>query len=755
MIAPTDIPVGSRHRSPASPRPAPLLLLPQEILEQVLLALALPDSLRFMRTCSLLRDVYKASAQLQYQAVLHTSAHLDCLAQSSTPQDHHDEEPLSPTSSAPGTPVTRRSNKPLAWRSPHTGKMRSTVSSVTLPPWPNEPPQSQPFSYATSAAEKASKLRDREKRWETVDFGEQRLLKVRGREGVYELQEGIFLLCNDVSDEEEDKPSSIRLIPLPSTDDPNLEDPPIQTKANELPMSISDLTMDPSQDLIVISEYNPASQDAMHPTPTHRYHLLSMSTFKPHPLATFPTLDFPPRTDTLPRTRQLLQVMGDTLAVLVAKYIPFWILNAFNIGNIWQRTHEEELVFWNWKTGRVLSRFPFTEKRWFSSFALLSPTTFMVTNTSLTIPYAGPPTPGISARDRRPTIQVYSIATDPLHMVIPSQPLQNEVMDDTTPRPVLLAVLEMPKLDSDAQVAGFDVRPDPPFPARPKDKAGQEPAPTLTRHKPFTQDPSKGIMVLDFVLTERVVLGENAVDHRIETWPFELFLPRETLVKLGEEGEERLRDAWSAGGRDGLGVRGAQRDLEWEEWGEKGARLVDKIMPKRSWVCSCSGYRYISILPHDKSPFFEYDLDDEAPDDDPPQRDPNIPYDPQPSHIMLLDFSPYNVQKELSQTVPYPDSDDVEPPRRRQWAGETFVPPYKQGEGWKSRVVTEPTVLRKKNVWEGDVVSGLPYREVWREYGGLANGVMIDDQRVIVIKTKAQRNGDWSTIGQEMTVLCL
>lgn len=82
-----------------------------------------------------------------------------------------------------------------------------------------------------------------------------------------------------------------------------------------------------------------------------------MSSFTPHPLASLPTLDFPPVTQTLPRTRQLLQVMGDTLAVLVAKYIPIWILDALNIDPevLGHRTQEEEIVVWNWKTGRVLS----------------------------------------------------------------------------------------------------------------------------------------------------------------------------------------------------------------------------------------------------------------------------------------------------------------------------------------------------------------------------------------------------------------
>jgi hypothetical protein len=48
---------------------------------------------------------------------------------------------------------------------------------------------------------------------------------------------------------------TIRLIPLPSVEDPDLVDPPMPTKAHTLPFPIADVTMDPTQDLIVVSEH--------------------------------------------------------------------------------------------------------------------------------------------------------------------------------------------------------------------------------------------------------------------------------------------------------------------------------------------------------------------------------------------------------------------------------------------------------------------------------------------------------------------
>ena len=44
-----------------------------------------------------------------------------------------------------------------------------------------------------------------------------------------------------------------------------------------------------------------------------------------------------------------------------------------------------------------------------------------------------------------------------------------------------------------------------------------------------------------------------------------------------------------------------------------------------------------------------------------------------------------------------------------------------------------PTVLPKRRIWKDDVTSGLPFREVTRTKGVRANGVMIDDQRVITV----------------------
>lgn len=60
------------------------------------------------------------------------------------------------------------------------------------------------------------------------------------------------------------------------------------------------------------------------------------------------------------RTRQLLQVMDDVLVILVSRYVAHWILAGLGMNmGLGGMGSEEEIVIWNWKTGRVctVSRF--------------------------------------------------------------------------------------------------------------------------------------------------------------------------------------------------------------------------------------------------------------------------------------------------------------------------------------------------------------------------------------------------------------
>ncbi|OCF36703.1 hypothetical protein I316_01299 [Kwoniella heveanensis BCC8398] len=839
---PSSIRARSQSQDQISSSSSSLLSLPDEILEQIFLLLDLNGRLRLRSACRALRHTHSASAQCQYRFTLDTSAYLDVPFQvpplpptaSSSSTDLNDANGISQPPS-PGNETNYFSSRnetdatrTLTFRSPHTQNPRQCIPSVTLAPWPKDQAKFIPYEKIVSPADKNEILASREKRWQSLDWAQKRVIKVQGKEGVYELQEGIFLMCDDFNDWEDDKPSTIRLIPLPSATDPDLEDPPLQTKASRVPFPISDLTMDPTQDLIVVSEFRPDSHDASRSPPTHRYHLLSLSTFQPHPLASLPTLDFPPFTQAIMDTRQLLQVMGDTLLVLVSRYAPAWVLAGLGLGlgALGGWGHEEEIVAWNWKTGRVLARLSLPENGWFSSFALLSPTTFMITSTSSISPVM-PSEPRAQGSVFPPVIQIYSFAPDPNNPINPVQPLDTDPMDDTTPRPVLLAQLELPKFALGVMITAFDVRPDPAFPPH---KAGMsaKPNPALGKGKPFTQDPAKGILVFDLRVVAPHDEGQLARDRKKS---YELFVLRETLVKMAVAGERRLQQAWDNGGDlDGLGIRGVERTISWVDWGEKGARIMDATMKKRSWVCSCAGYRFISLVPALRPPGHGlWPLSEESTDIDDEERDALIPR-PKRSDLCVFDFSPVSLRRHRSELVedvpseeayagstsiteqsgsevgaegkvdhdqvmmdseaeedqidhsldylnsvndhitslPFSPSSGIRLQRRSSTGGggsisrkyelKSSLDPsaasiVKSNDSGSVALIEGPTVIDKRHIWKEDVKSSLPFLEIRRDYGGLANGVMCDDQRIIVVHTR--RNGDWGNITQEMTVLCM
>ncbi len=54
-------------------------------------------------------------------------------------------------------------------------------------------------------------------------------------------------------------------------------------------------------------------------------------------------------------------------------------------------------------------------------------------------------------------------------------------------------------------------------------------------------------------------------------------------------------------------------------------------------------------------------------------------------------------------------------------------------DGYFVRTIDEPTSIDDDKVFADEILSNLPYREVTRRLGIVANGVMIDDQRVIMV----------------------
>lgn len=554
---------------------------------------------------------------------------------------------------------------------------------------------------------------------------------------------------------------------------------------------IADLTMDPSQDLIVVSEHSPASTDTG-PAPVHRFHLLTLSQAKPHPLASRPVLDSPPWYTANVRhvSQQLLQVMDSTLLVLVA----------VQDEAMHQRgAYHEEMFAWNWRTGEVLGRKNLGETLARSSMALLTPTTVAVTMPAVIGPtlremFGG--VPGFMDNQspvfiHPPSIDIYSFARDPALPPRKIYPLKRHDVDGVTPRFALLARLLLPPMRSGAMMAVFHMRPDPAFPAVPgsQDTLGA---------RPFTQDPRRGVIVIEMAMDDdRLVMP-----MRMRPEFYEMFILRETLVDMAEEGEARLMEIWArkaskeaelssaverksptpstpgtpparaptsprspSNGRTSHSPYSSKprrkhhadsptRTYEWDEWGEHSTRvMLPAQRMRRLWVCSCSGYRYASLI-RTRTGLETFTTE-----------------------LNVLDFNPrWFVRDNLR---PGPEAgfgasaatgsggagrresgdDAAEGDKEEKGAGEgeeehdaahDLAFP---GCTVRSMGRGTPTVI-KSEVWDDDVTTRLPFRSVTRRLRDNPKGVMIDDQRVMIVEHSI-RDNDWLGMIQYISTWCM
>jgi hypothetical protein len=135
---------------------------------------------------------------------------------------------------------------------------------------------------------------------------------------------------------------------------------------------------------------------------------------------------------------------------------------------------------------------------------------------------------------------------------------------------------------------------------------------------------------------------------------------------------DHIRSALQKGAKE---MQGGQ-EIKWEEWGSKCCRLFEGRTPQQ-WICFICSTRLVL----------------EAAEE---------------SFISVLDFNPYTIRR-------------IE---------------RRDGGGSKSDIIRDESVTSDKDVFVDDVVTTLPYRctSMHLEYGGWG-GVMIDEERILVVKT--------------------
>jgi hypothetical protein len=288
-------------------------------------------------------------------------------------------------------------------------------------------------------------------------------------------------------------------------------------------------------------------------------------------------------------------------------------------------------------------------------------------------------------------------------------------MDDTTPRPILLARLGLPEFNHSVHIESFDVRPDPAFPNRPNGDDDRGPP------RPFTLDPYKGVLAFSFSLEYWIDTPPAInVEPRVEESSLELFVLRETLLDMIRDGEERLIKARETDGKGAEFFR-VERTYHWAEWGEANTRIkLAAQKEKRRWVCYCSGYRHVSLLGQLPAEFdlvqaiTAQGLAAQLQGTLAPSPDSLV------SRISVLDFSPFNVQEAARQKAAgasSPHSLKVDNSGSTAWLVD---------DNYRSEPLPD-------YMFKHPVTSLLPYREVTRTVDVKANGVMMDDQRIILV----------------------
>jgi hypothetical protein len=141
----------------------------------------------------------------------------------------------------------------------------------------------------------------------------------------------------------------------------------------------------------------------------------------------------------------------------------------------------------------------------------------------------------------------------------------------------------------------------------------------------------------------------------------------------------------------------------------------------------------------------------------------NPELEPKPQDLLMLDFSPYSVKRARSRGVPATsdladidmaldlgaeDDEEAENENEDDWVDDDMSidspyqtqtnasdrsPPRFSHEPLEVDVIDDLSCIEMGDCWKEDIWSGLPYVRIRKEMGIVASGVMIDDQRVMMI----------------------
>lgn len=305
-------------------------------------------------------------------------------------------------------------------------------------------------------------------------------------------------------------------------------------------------------------------------------HLLSLSTFKPHPRAETPVLNFhPTRWQTTSNLE--FQICDDALFVLRKQVVRDMAMPRVHV------RIPDQLIGWNWTTGRMCTELTSAAKQELVSFQLLTPTSFIVTA-------------------YRPVAEVddahdldFSHHLD-LYAFPPFDQLPSD--SDRRWRPTLVKTFDLPRFTTDLRnnilPPQLGVRVEPP----PRQSFPEYP---LHAPPPFVPDPATGVVLVS--VRQQLLNMEEPDDidvlHFMFVFPKPLllsYLPdiddmderlaRNTFIPPAAVtiSEKQLEELWDD----------VPRTVTWDELAPH-VRALGPKHPQAEWVCYVYQNRYVTV----------------------------------------------------------------------------------------------------------------------------------------------------------------
>ncbi|WVW86867.1 hypothetical protein I302_108922 [Kwoniella bestiolae CBS 10118] len=470
-------------------------------------------------------------------------------------------------------------------------------------------------------------------------------------------------------------------------------------KTHRFDFDMQDFAVDPGQDLFVVAEVR-------HPSPrnyTLHIHLLTLSTFQPHPRAAQSTLDWPAPLHS--RIASLgFQICDDGL----------YVLRNNNSGA------KDHLVGWQWTTGRLAVTLKPPVVSTFESFILLTPNSFLIPSVRTRLrPDSMNPEDLADARDLIFTHHLYIYAFPPFSFTSNCTTTGGSTAtgNSTEPpppahTPTPIAIIDLPEfvvdLDDNLPPPRLTIRTDPPprhtFPTHPEEKIQQ-----------FVPEPESGIIIMEFYCQPRTAFPHSHPHYVMFS------LKKTFLAYLPAPTSPLLLQAFPR----------PAPVIKWESIAPK-VRLIGPDEPEPSWVCYVYGSRYVVPYPHSSESSTTvrlYDFD--------PLRVRQELYSRRnEGFVGTLPTSPRGLVQRLmfglsTSTPSTPATTGKEPSTKRN-----SIEGYQKYDGDRDGIVlvSEETVLKKKIPLKGEIRTGreLPFIYSEKKYVREIETVVMDGERLVL-----------------------